>query len=77
MPSPLLALPCTATWGPQAPTMPRTVLGEVFLRVARGLGRFRGSEADLRRWVFTIAHNCLMDEHGGGGDSTCCCAGWA
>jgi RNA polymerase sigma-70 factor (ECF subfamily) len=39
------------------------VLSEVFVRVARGLGRFRGADSDLRRWVFTIAHNCLMDEH--------------
>lgn len=39
------------------------VLSEVFLRVARRLGRFRGDNTDLRRWVFTIAHNCLMDEH--------------
>lgn len=39
------------------------VLSEVFLRVARGLGRFRGGDDELRRWVFTIAHHCLMDEH--------------
>ena len=39
------------------------VLSEVFVRVARGIGRFRGDDNDLRRWVFTIAHNCLIDEH--------------
>jgi RNA polymerase sigma-70 factor (ECF subfamily) len=39
------------------------VLSEVFVGVARGLGRFRGDDGDLRRWVFTIARNCLMDEH--------------
>jgi RNA polymerase sigma factor (sigma-70 family) len=39
------------------------VLSEVFVRVARGIGRFRGGDDDLRRWVFTIAHNCLIDEH--------------
>jgi RNA polymerase sigma-70 factor (ECF subfamily) len=38
------------------------ILGEVFLRVTRRLGRFRGSDDELRRWVFTIAHNCLVDE---------------
>ena len=38
------------------------VLGEVFLRVARALPRFTGSDADLRRWVFTIAHNCVVDD---------------
>ena len=39
------------------------VLSEVFVRVARRLGRFQGDDHDLRRWVFTIAHNCLVDEH--------------
>lgn len=39
------------------------VLGEVFVRVARGMGRFQGDEADLKRWVFTIAYRCLVDEH--------------
>lgn len=38
------------------------VLGDVFVRVARGLPRFRGDEADLRRWVFTIAYRSLVDE---------------
>ena len=39
------------------------VLGEVFLQVARDIGRFNGNEADLRRWVFSIAHNRAMDDH--------------
>jgi RNA polymerase sigma-70 factor (ECF subfamily) len=39
------------------------VLGEVFLHVVRGLPRFRGDEAAQRRWVFTIAHNRIVDEH--------------
>lgn len=39
------------------------VLGEVFLRVARSVGRFDGDDGDVRRWVFTIARHCLMDEH--------------
>src|SRR5947207_671324 len=39
------------------------VLGDVFVRVTRGLGRFEGSDTDLRRWVFTIAYHCLIDEH--------------
>ena len=39
------------------------LLGDVFVRVARGLHRFRGDESDLRRWVFTIAYRSLVDEH--------------
>jgi RNA polymerase sigma-70 factor (ECF subfamily) len=38
------------------------VLSEVFVRVARALSRFDGNDAALRRWVFTIAHNCLVDD---------------
>lgn len=42
---------------------PEDALGEVFLQVARDLGRFRGGDAALRRWVFSIAHNRAMDAH--------------
>jgi RNA polymerase sigma-70 factor (ECF subfamily) len=44
---------------------PDDVLGEVFLQVARdlGRGRFKGDDAALRRWVFSIAHNRAMDAH--------------
>lgn len=42
---------------------PEDVLGDVFLHVARDLGRFRGDEAALRRWVFSIAHNRAIDAH--------------
>ena len=38
------------------------VLGEVFLHVARDIVRFDGDEAALRRWVFTIAHNRIVDD---------------
>jgi RNA polymerase sigma-70 factor (ECF subfamily) len=40
---------------------PEDLLGEVFLQVARDIRRFTGDDADLRRWVFTIAHNRLVD----------------
>ncbi|MGH9179549.1 MAG: RNA polymerase sigma factor [Acidimicrobiales bacterium] len=40
---------------------PEDVLGEVFLQVARDLGTFRGDDDALRRWVFAIAHNRLLD----------------
>ena len=40
---------------------PEDLVGEVFLNVARDLSRFRGDDDALRRWVFTIAHNRLLD----------------
>lgn len=42
---------------------PDDVLGEVFLQVARDIGRFSGDGDALRRWVFSIAHNRAMDDH--------------
>jgi RNA polymerase sigma factor (sigma-70 family) len=42
---------------------PEDTLGEVFYQVARDLGRFRGDHDALRRWVFTIAHHRMVDEH--------------
>lgn len=44
---------------------PEDVLGEVFVQVARDLkrGRFKGDDAALRRWVFSIAHNRAVDAH--------------
>ena len=39
------------------------LLSDVFVDVMRGLDRFRGDEDALRRWVFTIAHHRLVDEH--------------
>jgi RNA polymerase sigma-70 factor (ECF subfamily) len=41
---------------------PEDLLGEVFVQVARDIGRFRGGEEDLRRWVLTIARNRLIDD---------------
>lgn len=40
---------------------PEDVLGDVFLQVARDIGKFKGDDDDLRRWVFSIAHNRLVD----------------
>jgi RNA polymerase sigma-70 factor (ECF subfamily) len=42
---------------------PDDALGEVFLQVARDIGRFSGDGPSLRRWVFSIAHNRAMDAH--------------
>lgn len=40
---------------------PEDTLGEVFLQVARDLPRFRGDGDALRRWVFSITHNRMLD----------------
>jgi RNA polymerase sigma-70 factor (ECF subfamily) len=42
---------------------PEALTGGVFVSVTTGLGTFRGDEAALRRWVFTIAHHRLVDEY--------------
>jgi RNA polymerase sigma-70 factor (ECF subfamily) len=42
---------------------PEDVLGEVFVQVVRDIGRFRGDDDALRRWLFSIAHNRVMDTH--------------
>lgn len=41
---------------------PEDLTGDVFVKVTQGLGAFRGDRAALRRWVFTIAHNRLVDD---------------
>lgn len=40
---------------------PEDVLSEVFLQVARDIGKFEGEERGFRSWVFTIAHHRLID----------------
>jgi RNA polymerase sigma-70 factor (ECF subfamily) len=47
----------------QAASDPEDLAAEVFYQVVRDLGRFRGDDAALRRWVFTIAHHRLVDHH--------------
>lgn len=41
---------------------PEALTGDVFVAVTEQLGRFRGDDAALRRWVFTIAHHRRVDE---------------
>jgi RNA polymerase sigma-70 factor (ECF subfamily) len=41
---------------------PENVLGEVFLQVARDIQTFDGDEAAVRRWVFTVTHNRIIDD---------------
>jgi RNA polymerase sigma factor (sigma-70 family) len=40
---------------------PEDALGEVFLQVARDIGRFDGNWPRFRSWVFTIAHHRMID----------------
>ncbi len=41
---------------------PEALTGDVFVAVTEKLGRFRGDDDGLRRWVFTIAHHRRVDE---------------
>jgi RNA polymerase sigma-70 factor (ECF subfamily) len=41
---------------------PEDLVGEVFVHLARGIGRFRGGGAGLRSWAFVVAHHRLIDE---------------
>lgn len=41
---------------------PEAAVQDVFLRAFRRIAQFEGTSAQLRSWVFTIAHNLLVDE---------------
>lgn len=41
---------------------PEAALQDVFLRAFRRIAGFEGTSAQLRSWVFTIAHNLVVDE---------------
>jgi RNA polymerase sigma factor (sigma-70 family) len=41
---------------------PEDLTGDVFVSVTEHLARFRGGDAALRRWVFTVAHHRMVDE---------------
>jgi RNA polymerase sigma factor (sigma-70 family) len=41
---------------------PDDLASETFIRVFKGLAAFRGDEAGLRGWVFTIARRRLVDD---------------
>ena len=41
---------------------PEDVVGDVFHDVARNVHSFEGGESNFRSWVFTIAHNRLVDQ---------------
>jgi RNA polymerase sigma factor (sigma-70 family) len=42
---------------------PDDLTGEVFLRVVRALPEFVGDEQHFKSWIFTVAHNRLVDGH--------------
>jgi len=42
-------------------TAAEDVASETWARIARDIGRFEGSEADFRAWVFTIARHRALD----------------
>jgi RNA polymerase sigma-70 factor (ECF subfamily) len=41
---------------------PENLLGDAFLAVVRGVGRFEGGEGEFRAWVFAIARNRVIDD---------------
>ncbi|MBO0728414.1 MAG: RNA polymerase sigma factor [Acidimicrobiaceae bacterium] len=45
----------------QDPAEAEDLTSDVFVSVARSLGRFRGDEPGFRSWLFTIAHRRLTD----------------
>jgi RNA polymerase sigma-70 factor, ECF subfamily len=45
----------------QEPRMADDLAAEVWLAVARGLGRFEGDEAGFRGWIFTIARHRVIE----------------
>ena len=46
----------------QGAAEPDDLTSDVFERAFRRLGTFSGDEAGFRSWVFTIAHNVLVDD---------------
>jgi RNA polymerase sigma-70 factor, ECF subfamily len=44
-----------------APAACEDLASETWLEVARGLGRFQGTEAGFRSWVFTVARHRMVD----------------
>ena len=57
-----LAGPIVGYLATRGATDPEGLAAEVFLNVARDIGRFQGDESSFRSWVFVIAHRRLIDE---------------
>ena len=45
----------------QGATEPDDLVGDVFVQVARNIGRFEGTAANFRSWVFMVAHSRVVD----------------
>lgn len=45
----------------QGATDPEALAGDVLLRAASSIGRFSGAYGPFRSWIFTVAHNILID----------------
>ena len=56
-----LAGPITGYLASRGAPEPEDLAGETFLRIARNVQTFEGSEASFRSWVFVIAHRRLID----------------
>jgi RNA polymerase sigma factor (sigma-70 family) len=46
----------------QGASEPEDLTGEVFLQVVKAINRFHGDGTRFRSWVFSIAHNKLIDD---------------
>lgn len=46
----------------QGASDPEGLVNDTFARAFRRIGAFSGDAASLRSWIFTIAHNLLVDE---------------
>jgi RNA polymerase sigma-70 factor (ECF subfamily) len=57
-----LAAPVAGYLRTQGMTEVAELTNDVFVRVFRGLSGFEGDEQRFRSWVFTIAHNRIIDE---------------
>lgn len=57
-----LAAPVLGYFRSQRMRDPEALTGDVFVAVTEKLAGFRGDDAALRRWVFTIAHHRRVDE---------------
>jgi RNA polymerase sigma factor (sigma-70 family) len=58
-----LAPPLLGYFRSHGSAAPEDLVATFFSQVVRDLPRFRGDAAARRRWIFTIAHNRLVDEY--------------
>ncbi|MGH2807616.1 MAG: RNA polymerase sigma factor [Actinomycetota bacterium] len=56
-----LAPAVTGYLGARGAASPDDLTGDVFLHLVRSIDSFEGDEGSFRSWVFTVAHNRLID----------------